>query len=76
MYLNTRLPPHGDVGMDGWSRSPGSRPLHSPSQRTILQWLFECAFRDKLGPLTVAGPRRNHTGFLDGPPVKSIVAVL
>jgi hypothetical protein len=75
MCRNTRPSPHGDIGMDGWSRSPGSRPIHSPSQRIILQWLSECTFRDKLGPLTVAGPRRNHTGFLDGPPVTSIVAL-
>ena len=31
------------------------------------------AFRDVLGPLTVAGPRRIHTGFRVDPPADSIV---
>jgi len=29
---------------------------------------MESAFRTNLGPLTVAGPRRNLTGFRDDPP--------
>jgi len=52
----------------GWARLLARGRRGSPSRdRAGPSGTSESAFREKPGPLTVAGPRRIHTGFREPP---------
>ena len=62
-------PPRGGVlwapdGHVSWLEAAGAR---LPGTRVGPSGTSESAFRKKPGPLTVAGPRRIHTGFREPP---------
>jgi hypothetical protein len=60
------------VGQVSWLKAAG---LAFPDRKGSSGWM-ESAFRDDLGPFTVAGPRRIRTGFRNAPPPRRFVQII